>query len=125
MVTSGTRDLIDGWIQVLKLTRPQVVVTAEDVERGKPDPQCYLLGRSEIGIADSEEGTEILVVEDAPSGIRAGKAAGLKVLALTTTHTQEQVRESGADWIVKDLRSVAIKGKTEDGKVQIEIGNTL
>jgi len=61
-------------------------------------------------------------VEDAPSGIKAGKAAGFKVVALVTTHSLEQVRDAGADWIVRDLRDLAVK-KYEKGVVEIEIVN--
>jgi glycerol 3-phosphatase-1 len=121
VVTSGTRALIGGWLDVLKLTHPKVLVVAEDVELGKPDPRCYLLGRSRL---DLEHSTSLVVLEDAPSGIRAGKAAGFKVIALTTTHTLEQCREAGADWIVEDLRSISVKG-VEDGKLQLEIRNAF
>lgn len=61
-----------------------------------------------------------MVLEDAPAGIRAGKAAGFKVIALATTHSIEKIRGAGADWVVEDLRSVSVKGVV-DGKVQIEI----
>ncbi|BDD54758.1 hypothetical protein MPDQ_005182 [Monascus purpureus] len=117
VVTSGTRALIEGWLHVLKLARPHALVVAEDVKQGKPDPQCYLLGRSRVGLGDS---TSIVVLEDAPAGIRAGKAAGFKVIALATTHSIEKIRGAGADWVVEDLRSVSVKGVV-DGKVQIEI----
>ncbi|KAJ9297274.1 hypothetical protein DTO271G3_4567 [Paecilomyces variotii] len=120
VVTSGTRALVEGWLAVLKLARPKFLVVAEDVEVGKPDPQCYLLGRSRLGLNHS---TSILVVEDAPSGIKAGKAAGFKVLGLATTHTIDQLKAAGADWIVQDLRSVALVGV--DGQVKIEIKNAL
>lgn len=116
-MTSGTHSLINGWLDVLKLPRPRNMVVAEDVPHGKPDPRCYLVGRSQIGLEGS---SSILVLEDAPSGIRAGKSAGFRVLAVTTTHTAEQVRLAGADWIVKNLRSVSVKG-VEGGKLQVEI----
>lgn len=121
VVTSGTRALIDGWLGVLGLTHPKMMVVAEDVELGKPDPRCYLLGRKKLGLEDS---TSIVVLEDAPSGIKAGKAAGFKVIALATTHSLEKIRGAGADWIVEDLRSVSVKGVV-DGRVQIEIKNAL
>jgi len=95
------------------------MVVAEDVEVGKPDPSCYLLGRSRLGL---ENTSNILVVEDAPSGIRAGKAAGFKVIGLVTTHSLQQVQDAGADWIVRDLRDVAVK-KSKEGVVEIEISN--
>ncbi|WEW61640.1 DL-glycerol-3-phosphatase [Emydomyces testavorans] len=120
VVTSGTRALVDGWLNVLKLARPRVLVVAEDVEVGKPDPQCYQLGRSRLGFEGS---ASMLVIEDAPSGIIAGKAAGFKVLALATTHSLAQLKEAGADWIIQDLRSVRlVKNET---KVQVEIQNCL
>lgn len=120
VVTSGTRALVAGWLEVLKLSQPKFLVVAEDVEVGKPDPQCYLLGRSRLGLG---EGASILVLEDAPSGIKAGKAAGFKVVGLATTHSIEQLKEAGADWIVEDLRSIVLK--EVDGQVKIEIRNAL
>lgn len=90
---------------------------------GKPDPACYALGRSKLGFSDS---AEMLVLEDAPAGIRAGKAAGCKVVGLTTTHSVSQVKEAGADWVVQDLLSVIFKGVSkETGKVIIEIRDAL
>ena len=121
VVTSGTRALLDGWINVLKLAHPKTLVVAEDVENGKPDPGCYLLGRTRLGFGDN---AEMVVVEDAPSGIRAGKAAGFKVIGLATTHSIPQVRDAGADWVVKDLRSLSIKSFV-NGRVRIAIDNAL
>ncbi|GLA65469.1 DL-glycerol-3-phosphatase [Aspergillus tubingensis] len=121
VVTSGTRALVDGWLGVLNLAHPKVLVVAEDVELGKPDPRCYLLGRTRLGL---EHSSSLVVLEDAPSGIRAGKAAGFKVIALTTTHTLAQLQEAGADWIVEDLRSISIKGVV-DGQMQLEIRNAF
>ncbi|KAJ5107439.1 HAD-superfamily hydrolase subfamily IA variant 3 [Penicillium angulare] len=121
VVTSGTSALIDGWLGVLGLARPKMLVVAQDVPLGKPDPRCYLLGREKLGLGDS---TNIVVLEDAPSGIKAGKAAGFKVIALTTTHSLEKLQEAGADWIVQDLRSVSVKAIV-DGRVQIEITNAF
>ena len=116
VVTSGTRALISGWIERLKLAEPRTMVVAEDVEDGKPDPSCYLMGARKLGL---ERGAEVLVIEDAPSGVRAGKAAGFKVLGLATTHSVESVKEAGADWVVEDLRSFGVS--MEDGKVRVEI----
>jgi glycerol-1-phosphatase len=134
IVTSGTRPLVEGWLRVMALAHPAVLVTAEDVERGKPDPRCYLLGRQRLGLAGEGEGEggsgrapgSMLVVEDAPAGVRAGKAAGFRVLGLATTHAVEQVREAGADWVVKDLRSLRFVGyDAEKGEVKVEILDAL
>ncbi|KAL2832154.1 HAD-like domain-containing protein [Aspergillus cavernicola] len=121
VVTSGTRALIDGWLGVLGLPHPKMLVVAEDVELGKPDPRCYLLGRKKLGL---EHSSSLVVLEDAPSGIRAGKAAGFQVIALTTTHSLEQLQEAGADVIVEDLRSISVKCVVE-GRIQLEIRNAF
>jgi glycerol-1-phosphatase len=121
VVTSGTRALADGWMEVMKLAHPKHMVVAEDVDNGKPDPACYLLGRKRLGLGDERR---VLVIEDAPSGVRAGKAAGFKVVGLATTHSLDQVRDAGADWIVRDLRSLALKRYT-NGIIEIEIRDGL
>ena len=121
VVTSGTNALISGWIKVMDLAQPKIMVVAEDVDIGKPDPTCYLLGRKRLGL---DEESELLVIEDAPSGVKAGKAAGFKVIALTTTHTVDQVREAGADWIVRDLASVSLRQYVNE-LVEIEIRDSL
>ncbi|TKX23863.1 glycerol-1-phosphate phosphohydrolase [Elsinoe australis] len=122
IVTSGTRPLVQGWIDVMKLAQPRNLVTAEQVERGKPDPAAYLLGAQRLGIEASSlsVGEEVLVLEDAPSGVRAGKAAGFKVVALATSHEIWQLKEAGADWIVRDMRSVRMK-RWDAGEKRVEV----
>ncbi|KZF26289.1 glycerol-3-phosphate phosphatase 1 [Xylona heveae TC161] len=123
IVTSGTRPLVQGWLDVLRIAQPKHVVVAEDVENGKPDPACYRLGRARLGLS-AEAAT--LVIEDAPAGIRAGKAAGCQVVGLTTTHSAQQVREAGADWIIPDLRSITFLGQDKDtGDLHLEIKHFL
>lgn len=112
IVTSGTEPLVSGWLGVLGLPRPEHLVSAESVTEGKPDPACYVLGRHRLGL---DEGRELLVLEDSPAGILAGKAAGCKVLGLVTSHTAEQVAAAGPDWIVKDLASVSLVGDSGKG----------
>ncbi|KAI1105181.1 HAD-like protein [Jackrogersella minutella] len=107
IVTSGTEPLVTGWLDVLKLPHPSHLVTAESVANGKPDPACYDLGREKLGL-DASCGSEVLVLEDSPAGIRAGRAAGCKVLGLVTSHTADQVAAAEPDWIVRDLRSVSL-----------------
>lgn len=121
VVTSGTRALVAGWLDRLKLAEPKTLVVAEDVTNGKPEPDCYLLGRSRLGLGVRQD---LVVVEDAPAGIKAGKAAGFRVIGLATTHTLDQIRESGADWIVQDLTSASIR-TYQEGVIQIEIRDTL
>lgn len=113
-----------GWLDVLKLAHPETLVAAEDVDNGKPDPACYLLGRKKLSL--SKEEPSIIVFEDAPAGVRSGKAAGFKVIALHTTHTLEQLKEAGADLIVQDMRSVSLKSwNPQSGEAQLEVSNAL
>lgn len=122
IVTSGTVPLVSGWLEALDLPKPEHLVTAESVENGKPDPACYVLGRERLGLQDANK--EVLVLEDSPAGIRAGKAAGCKVLGLVTSHTVEQVIAAEPDWVVQDLESVKVL-RHEGGKVTIAISNAL
>lgn len=121
IVTSGTTPLVSGWLNVLSLPIPENLVVAEDVPEGKPDPTCYLMGMEKLGLTD---GNEVLVLEDSPAGILAGKRAGCKVLGLVTSHTAEQVAKAEPDWIVRDLSSVKIVGISKKG-VELEFSNTL
>lgn len=124
IVTSGTVPLVTGWLRARDLPTPlpEHLVTAESVENGKPDPACYRLGRERLGL--QAEDAQILVLEDSPAGIRAGKAAGCKVLGLVTSHTVEQVVAAEPDWVVRDLSSVEVL-RSEGGKVTIKISNAL
>ena len=121
IVTSGTTPLISGWLNILKLPQPEHWVTAESVEIGKPDPTCYLMGRDKLNLTAKDN---ILVFEDSPAGIKAGKAAGCKVLGLVTSHTLQQVKDAEPDWIVKDLESVRVVGYSKDG-VELEFTNVI
>ncbi len=99
IVTSCTRPLAEVRIRVAGLPWPKQLVTSADVQRFKPDPDPYLKGAELLGLAPAD----CVVVEDAPAGIRAGRAAGSRVLALRTTEVDELLKAAGATWIVDDL----------------------
>jgi len=82
VVTSGERQTVLRRFRLAGVPAPLVLVDGQDVSRGKPSPEGYLLAAHRL---DLEPGA-CLVVEDAPAGIAAGKAAGMTVLALATTH---------------------------------------
>jgi sugar-phosphatase len=92
IVTSGTRRLATKRLQVAGLPVPSNMITADDVTRGKPDPEPYLAGARILGRAP---GT-CLVFEDAPSGIRAAQSAGMIAIAVTTTYPRELLSEADA-----------------------------
>ncbi|KAL2043521.1 hypothetical protein N7G274_003828 [Stereocaulon virgatum] len=124
IVTSGTRPLVTGWLEVMKLAHPKNMVVAEDISIGKPDPECYQLGKRRLGLSAD---ACVLVIEDSPAGIAAGKAAGCKVIGLATTHSIAQLSAVRPDWIVQDLRSVKFIGDAAEvaGEVRIEISNSF
>jgi sugar-phosphatase len=99
IVTSCTRPLADARIHAAGLPVPPVLVSADRVQRGKPDPESYELAAQELRVAPGD----CLVVEDAPAGLLAAKAAGCATLALTTTTATDAL---DADLIVADLGAV-------------------
>lgn len=123
IVTSGTVPLVTGWLGVLKLPAPEHLITAESVANGKPDPTCYLMGRERLGLTSEDK--RVLVLEDSPAGIRAGKAAGCKVIGLVTSHTAEQILGAEPDWIVKDLTSVRLVSRQGDSRITLEFRDGL
>jgi mannitol-1-/sugar-/sorbitol-6-phosphatase len=112
IVTSCTRPLAGVRIGAAGLPQPKHLVTASDVLRGKPDPEPYVKGAQVLGVPAAE----CVVLEDAPAGIRAGKAAGARVLALRTTAGDAELRGAGADWIIDDCSEIfldsAVQGET-------------
>jgi len=104
IVTSCTRQLAGVRIAAAGLPQPKHLVTATDVQRGKPDPEPYLKGAQFLGVP----AVDCLVIEDAPAGIRAGKAAGARVLALRTTASDSELLQAGADWIADTCAAILV-----------------
>lgn len=99
IVTSCTRPLLTARGGAAGVVEPSVVVTIDDVHRGKPDPAPFLLAAERLGV----DPARCLVVEDAPAGLTAGRAAGCATLAVDGTHALEQL---DADAAVADLSLV-------------------
>jgi len=98
VVSSAPRRNIDLALEGLGVAELfHAVVSDEDVEQGKPDPQGYLLAAEHL---DVEPG-ECVVVEDAPGGVAAGRAGGMKVIGLASSHSTEDLDE--ADLVVTSL----------------------
>lgn len=107
IVTSAGRELAELRLGAAGLSAPEAFVTADDITRGKPDPQPYLIGAGKLGADPSR----CLVVEDAPAGVASGRAAGAATLAVTTTSPAEDL---DADLVVADLSEVVFT-ETADG----------
>jgi len=75
------------------------IASLEDIERGKPDPQVFLVAAKKAGASPSRS----VVFEDAPVGIQAAKAAGMRAVGVTTTHPAAALWEAGADEVVETL----------------------
>jgi sugar-phosphatase len=114
VVTSGTAPVAGARLDATGLRPPPVLVTADQLAKGKPDPEPYLTAARRLGVPP--EGC--LVIEDAPAGIAAGRAAGARVLALLTTHGADALTGSDAapDLLAADLASVLA---TSDGAVLV------
>jgi sugar-phosphatase len=102
VVTSGSAELATARMRRVGLPIPATLVTADDVQRGKPAPDPYLLGASRLGISVEQ----CLVVEDAPAGIEAARAAGMRVIGVATTHRREQLYRATA--IVDRLSALSV-----------------
>ena len=102
IVSSATRRLLVARLEAAKLPLPNWIVSADEVVNGKPHPEPYLRGAELIHVAPAD----CLVVEDAPSGVHAGKAAGCRVLGVVGTDTAEELLAAGADWAVTSLEHV-------------------
>lgn len=102
-------DIIDVLSRAGILDAFSVIVSAEEVTHHKPDPECYNLGFREIDELQRAKGAfplvreEVLVIEDAPPGVVAAKAAGMWTLGVTNTVTAAELRRAGADSVTKTL----------------------
>src|SRR5262249_31738387 len=100
IVTSGSRQLAIARLRAAGLPVPEVLVTAEQVDDGKPDPAGYLRAAELLGVDPAHS----LVLEDAPAGVEAALAAGMTVIAVTTTNDESELRRAHAR--VHDLRAL-------------------
>ena len=104
IVTSCTRALAEVRLKAAGLPLPRNLITSNDITHGKPHPEPYLKGASVLGFSPSD----CIVLEDAPAGVRAGKAAGARVIAFRTTVHESALQEAGADWILKNCADIGL-----------------
>ncbi len=102
IVTSATFRLMLARLKAAQLPVPEQVISAESVERGKPDPEPYRRGAHLIRAVPED----CIVLEDAPSGVAAGVAAGCRVLGVLGTHEEAELRSMGANWVVRSLEDL-------------------
>ena len=113
VVTSGIRAVAEFRLRHTRLPVPSVMICADEIVRGKPDPEGYLVAAERL----NEAPADCIVIEDAPLGIAAARAAGMRVIAIASTYPQEQL--TGADAVVKRLSDLNV---VNDGQtIRIEI----
>ena len=111
IVTSCTKRLLLGRLAAAGLPVPTRIISGDMVERGKPDPEPYRRGAELLGLAPRN----CVVVEDAPSGVGAGVAAGCRVLAVLGTHSAADLM--AADWVAESLDEVMVV--TREGVLEL------
>jgi sugar-phosphatase len=113
VVTSGTRKLAQARMRLAALPLPLVMVGADDVTKGKPDPEPYLKGAELLGIPPMQ----CIVIEDALAGVRAAHAGKMDVIAMATTYTPDEMKE--ADAVVSGLAQIRVT--LLHGKLRVEV----
>lgn len=111
VVTSATRRLAEARLDAVGIL-PKMLIAADDITRGKPDPEPYLLAARRLGV----DPARCVVFEDAPAGLQAGRAAGMTCVALATTHRADEL---DADLVVDDLS--ALSALVTDEGVEIAV----
>jgi sugar-phosphatase len=114
IVTSATRRLLLARLTAAGLPIPERIISGDDVVNGKPDPEPYRRGAELLGVRPEE----CVVVEDAPSGVGAGVAAGCRVLGVLGTHSAEELRE--ADWVATSLEGLVVTAQSDGLELRFE-----
>lgn len=115
VVTSGVRSVAEHRLHHVKLPVPAVLICADDVTLGKPNPQGYLAAAELLGISP----TGCLVIEDAPAGLEAAHAAGMRVIAIESTHSSAKLFE--ADVIAAAFSSLTVHVHHGESRSRLEI----
>ena len=115
VVTSGSRMLARTRLLHVGLPLPSILISADEVHHGKPHPEGYLKAASLLDIAPQQ----CVVIEDAPAGIQAARAAGIPVIAVATSHASEYLQQ--ADICIPSLAALAINKKLSAGSEDIAI----
>ncbi|HEV2710845.1 MAG TPA: HAD-IA family hydrolase [Edaphobacter sp.] len=117
IVTSATRRLLLWRLEAAGLPIPERIISGDMVERGKPDPEPYRRGAELLGL----RAEDCIVVEDAPSGVGAGVAAGCRVLGVLGTHSLDELQ--GAEWVAPSLENVTVTITPDRLELRFETAN--
>ena len=118
IVTSCTGPLAEARLIAGGLPRPKFFISSDDIKNGKPAPDPYLKGAQLLGLNPAD----CVVVEDVPAGVRSGKAAGCRVIALCTTMPDADLRNAGADWLAQNCAAISvIAAQATTGRIALAV----
>ena len=118
VATSGTRRTATNRLAQTGLPVPGVLITADDIRCGKPHPEPYLLAAKGLGLSTAD----CIVVEDAPPGVASARAAGARVIAVTTSHRADEL--AAADAIVAQVRDLQVVSGLNGEGLRVRLGQT-
>ncbi len=114
IVTSCGHKLALARLAHVELNAPKILISADHVKKGKPDPEGYLAAAKILGVAPAD----CLVVEDSPNGLKAALTAGMRCLAVLTTHKKHELE--GATHVVDSLEMVQLN-PSSNGQISLTI----
>ncbi len=117
VVTSGTRFLATTRMRKFGIPVPAILVTADDVTRGKPDPEPYRKAAELLKVNSAD----CVVVEDAPAGIRAAHGAGMRVISLPSTYPVDELKEADAIVAGLPMINVTLDGAAGKGALLVTL----
>ena len=113
IVTSGIRAVATLRLRHTGLPMPDVLICADEIERGKPHPEGYLTAASRLGV----DATRCVVIEDAPAGLAAARAAGMRAIAIEGTYAATALTQ--ADHVVRRLSDLTIAYRADSDRIEI------
>ena len=113
IVTSGSFELATARLKRAGLPIPGVLITADQVTQGKPAPEPYVVGAKRLGVPVER----CVVIEDAPAGVEAGRNAGMRVLGIPATHSNEELLDKGADFVIGRLANIEFRESTDEHRL--------
>lgn len=117
IVTSAGSALAEARLLRARLPIPRLLVSADDVVRGKPDPEAYTTAARQFGCPPDR----CVVIEDAPAGVAAGRSAAMRVIAVTATHAKDALIRAGATVTVDRLRQLTATAGRADFRLAIQV----
>ena len=117
IVTSGSLELVKARLKKKGLPIPKILVTADDVNQGKPAPEPYLVAAKRLGVSPKK----CVVIEDAPAGIKSGKKAGMQVIGIASTHSRKELLDIGANIVIDKLINLDVRKTTDGHRLEIRM----